>query len=258
MITYLTIHPSDKATPMIKEVKHAHMAYTIKNLHLLRGRIASSAKGGAMVICDIDTAPYEGSFNSLSAEIYNECLRRNFDSVVLDLSAKPTAETGPFAAKLCSELCKTRIKVHVPYLYSVLCPDANYIVSSSISGGSLREHLSELSQIHGNSRLSLEIERIAMDFNMPSSTSESRLLACDELKSLMQIHSSQSFYSSELCSNYFTYSDSSGNAHFVLFDDARSIADKINLANSLAYDSAFIIYHQIRDIIPELISYFKS
>ena len=255
MKTYLTVTPTDRIDLSDMPFKAAHMAYKIRSLHLMRGRISSGARSGMMVITDIDTSPAEGSFKSLAAEIYNECLRRNFDGAILDFDAKPTAPTSHFASKLCEELSKLKIRIYVPYLYSVFCPDASYIVSSSISGGSLREHLDQLSDIHGSTRLVLECERIAMDFLMPSASSEGKHLSREELNTLLQNTQAQTFYSPELCTNYFTYTDHTGKTHFVIFDNAHSLTDKLRLAQTLGFQAAFLLYPEIDDIYTEMSSY---
>lgn len=255
MKTYLTLTPAERINLSSSPFSPAHMAYKIRSLHLMRGRISSNTRSGMMVITDIDTSPAEGSFKSLAAEIYNECLRRDFEGVILDFNSKPTADTSPFASNLCEKLCDMKLPIYVPYLYSVFCPDAKYIVSSSISGGSLREHLDQLSDIHGSTRLSVECERIAMDFMMPSPSAEGKRLSREELNALMQNTQAQTFYSPELCTNYFTYSDHTGKTHFVIFDNAHSITDKLRLAQNLGFDSAFLLYPEIDDIYKEISTY---
>jgi len=255
MKTFLTVYPSNKVDITNPDVLFAHMAYKIRALHLMRGRITANSKGGIMVITDIDTSPSEGSFKTLAAEIYNECLRRSYEAVILDFEAKPTASTSTFASNLCDALSVMKVAVYVPCLYSIFCPDANYIISTAISGGSLSEHLEQMMQIHGHNKLALEIERIAMDFIMPSPSSEGKILSSNDLASLLENTRSQTFYSPELCTNYFTYSSVTGQTHFVLFDNAHSIADKLNLAKKLGFKSAFLLYPEISDIFQELSSY---
>lgn len=252
MKIYLSTSPTDKIPELNPIFDHAHIAYNIRSNHLMRGRLFSNTKSGMMVITNIDTTPSEGSFDVLSTEIYNECLRRNFTGVVLDFPPKPTTLTAGFASNLCQALHNKKILTYIPYLYSVFCPDSNYIVSSAISGGSLREHLQQLIDIHGRTRLALEIERITMDFNMPSSSPEGKSLSQNELSTLMEKSQSQSFYSSELLGNYFTYTDTLGNTHFVLYDNAQSILDKLHLAESLGFETAFLLYPDISDIFYKL------
>ncbi len=257
MKIHLTLSPTDKIRNQTLDFNYAHIAYNIRSLHLMRGRLFTNTKSGMMVITNIDTSPAEGSFNVLATEIYNECLRRNFDGIVLDFNTKPTSSTAPFAANLCEALHNKKLHTYLPYLYSVFCPNSSYIVSSAISGGSLREHLQQLIDIHGRSKLALEIERIAMDFNMPATSSEGKTLTRDELNSIIEHTQAQSFYSPELLSNYFTYTDPLGQTHFVLYDNAQSIIDKLHLAESLGFETAFLLYPDVSDIFPQIQTYLK-
>ena len=208
-----------------------------------------------MVVSDIDVGPAEGTFGALANEIYNECIRHGFEGIVLDFETKPTSTTSPFARRLCEELTPKKLPVYVPYLYAVFCPDARYTLSTAISGGSLREHLEQMIEIHGVSKLALEVERICMDFPMPSPTPEGKRLSRKELAAIFENTEAQSFYSPEMCCNYFTYSDPLGQAHFVLFDDARSITDKLQLARSLGLAIQFLLFPEVEDILPEITSY---
>ena len=51
--------------------------------------------------------------------------------------------------------------------------------------------------------------------------------------------------------NYFTYTE--GNAgHFVLFDDAGTLRQKIRLARELGIREAFLMYPEVADILTEI------
>ena len=50
---------------------------------------------------------------------------------------------------------------------------------------------------------------------------------------------------------YFTYS--AGNStHFVLFDDAETLRQKVKLAQNLGIQTAFLMFPEVVDLLPEL------
>ena len=55
----------------------------------------------------------------------------------------------------------------------------------------------------------------------------------------------------DLCARYFTYSRS-GETHFVLFDDAGTIAQKLRIGTSLGLSAAFFMWPEIQDIAGDL------
>ena len=50
---------------------------------------------------------------------------------------------------------------------------------------------------------------------------------------------------------YFTYSAGSG-THFVLFDDAETLRQKVRLAQGLGIQTAFLMFPEMSDLVPEL------
>ena len=59
------------------------------------------------------------------------------------------------------------------------------------------------------------------------------------------------FFSQDLCARYFTYSRD-GEAHFVLFDDADTLNQKLRLGAGMGFAAAFFMWPEVRDIAPRL------
>ena len=68
---------------------------------------------------------------------------------------------------------------------------------------------------------------------------------------LREKHPSSVYFSRELMAKYFTYSAGSG-THFVLFDDAETLRQKVKLAQNLGIQTAFLMFPEISDLVPEL------
>lgn len=230
---------------------NAHLAYKIDNGHLMRGRIPLSLHGGAMVIGQIN---YNcNDINVLFLEIFNECCRREFDSVLLDLGNSPCTKSVSFASALCEKLNAKKIITYIPVYYSDFCNQSNYLVPGIISGGSFKEYLESLVLKLGASRLALELDALAMDFTMPSDTSEGIHMSRTQLHDMLDMIGDNTFYSPELCSNYFTYANSRKETHFVLFDTVHSLLEKLSIARKLGFASSFLFIPETDEIFTLLI-----
>lgn len=127
------------------------------------------------------------------------------------------------------------------------------IVSSAISGGTLRELLTKHVNEYGAENIALGAEFVRADFLLPALNGTGKELTLDETQALISKYRSPSFYSKDLETNYFSYKEG-GNAHMVLFDNSRSIRGKAELALSLGITKCFIAYDETRHIIKNILS----
>ena len=73
----------------------------------------------------------------------------------------------------------------------------------------------------------------------------------EALDRLMERESPAVFFSQDLCARYFTYCRN-GEAHFVLFDDAGTLTQKVKVGSSLGFSAAFFMWPEVRDIAGDL------
>ena len=59
------------------------------------------------------------------------------------------------------------------------------------------------------------------------------------------------FFSQDLCARYFTYTRE-GETHFVLFDDADTLQQKLQTGTRMGFSAAFLMYPEVRDLLPQL------
>ena len=97
----------------------------------------------------------------------------------------------------------------------------------------------------------LDLQRLMMDFTLPATSGEGKPLTANELSALRKRLSPSVFFSQELCARYFTYMQN-GQAHFVLFDDAETLQQKMNIAEKLGYQKALMMYPEIIDLTEQL------
>lgn len=208
----------------------AHLAYRL-GPHLLRAEGVSPPRGGLMVV---DDRGYSGLYGTeaLCGEIVRECQSRGFSGAVLDFEGRlPPLEQ--IAGQLDEAFVRRGWELYVPERYAARAPHARVMISSAISGGSLRRRLEETLERFGESRVTLALERVAEDFYLPAPTGRGKPLTQEELKELMERLSPSVFFSGELCQRYFTYMSRETGAHFVLFDDAATLSRKLEVARSL-------------------------
>lgn len=119
--------------------------------------------------------------------------------------------------------------------------------SVCVSGGDIAEYLHALSR-SDNAR-AVFIPRIARLFPMPAKDRDGRKIPHEEIKPLILRHDAKPFYSPQMMLNYFIFQKNYDCISFALFDDARSISEKLRLAKRLGFKSAFLAYRSIYDII---------
>ena len=73
----------------------------------------------------------------------------------------------------------------------------------------------------------------------------------------MERESPAVFFSQDLCARYFTY-NRNGEAHFVLFDDADTLNQKLRLGAGMGFYAAFFMWPEVRDIAPRLFGPWKG
>ena len=120
-----------------------------------------------------------------------------------------------------------------PGAVRTLLPHAQVCISSALSGGTLVQRLREAQERFGRDRVVLALQRVAEDFFLPSPTGSGTPLTQEELRERIQQRQPSIFFSHELCARYFTYMSRESGAHFVLYDDASTLAKKLQVARSL-------------------------
>lgn len=164
------------------------------------------------------------------------------------LNPPPAPTRLSFLTQLARQLASHGLILFSPLILPA--EGAALLIGTGISGGSLRVLLEESVNRYGAAHLALDLERVMMDFPLPCPTGCGTPLTREELLSLRQKHHSSVYFSRELMANYFTYSAERG-THFVLFDDEETLRQKVSLAQRLGIPSAFVMYPEIADLLPE-------
>lgn len=250
----LTVPPEGAKPTQANGLTPAHMAYRVGDgPHLFRAALPTASRGGYMVIDDVGFNGL-GEATPLCHEILRECTARGFTGVICDFEAKPFQVLVRAVAQLGELLEKRGWPLLVPEAYAHASDKARVLVSSALSGGSLKQKLADAAERYGQSRVVLAVERTALDFYLPSPTGQGAPLTREELAARMEDLAPSVFFSDELCAHYFTYMSKQNGAHFILFDDAGSIRKKLYIARSLGITAAVLAWPQVDDILEAVLA----
>lgn len=249
----LTTPPDQSRAVLALGVPVAHMAYRVGGgPHLYRSNMPVAVRGGLMVI---DDAGFDGQGESapFCQEVIRECVARNFDGIVCDFEARPFSVLGKIVAELGEQTHRRGWPLYVTEPYARFSDKTKVLISTALSGGSLRQRLEEAAEQYGAERVALAVERVTQDFFLPSPSGQGVPLTQEELEKRMERLAPSVFFSNELCAYYFTYMSPQNGAHFILFDNAASIRKKLQVAQSLEITDALIPYPQVTDLLPEIL-----
>lgn len=250
----LTVPPEGAKPTQANGLTPAHMAYRVGDgPHLFRAALPTASRGGYMVIDDVGFNGL-GEATPLCHEILRECTARGFTGVICDFEAKPFQVLVRAVAQLGELLEKRGWPLLVPEAYAHASDKARVLVSSALSGGSLKQKLADAAERYGQPRVVLAVERTALDFYLPSPTGQGAPLTRGELAARMEDLAPSVFFSDELCAHYFTYMSKQNGAHFILFDDAGSIRKKLYIARSLGITAAVLAWPQVDDILEAVLA----
>lgn len=228
-----------------------HLAYQIgPDNHLHRSIVSRQTQNGLMAISDTAPPPIQDSAQ-LCREILRECTNRGFDGVHADFGTVTTPDRIAFLEQLSPLLHRNSKKLFVSSAYGRHVPSAYVLINTALSGGTLRAMLSDAAYTFGRQRIAMDIERLRMDFLLPSPSGEGTALSQGTFEALYQECAPSVFFSHELCAKYFTY-QKEGRTHFVLFDDADTIRFKLKLGTALELRYAFLLYSEVSDLAASL------
>ncbi len=206
----------------------AHIAYQVApGPKLMRAGNQMPGQGGFLYISP-EPSVLCGNHGFFLQQILRECRARHYIGVIADL---PPHQSG-LAADMDRLLHAQGLALYLPDRYAPYAPNAKLMFSTAISGGSLRHRLMDAIRSYGRERVIPALERTAADFSIPSLSGEGTSLSNESLSLLRTRVRPDLYWSSDLCTRYFTYSEQ-GQPHFVLFDDGESLRAKLRLAEEL-------------------------
>ena len=248
---YLSAIPGETAGFSAQGLLYAHVAYRIgPDSTLLRRNLLLETRGGLLSVSSRE-APQISDPTALCEATLRECNRRSYNGAVLDFEPPCRRDLLQFAKQLAPLLHNSKRILYVPEDYAHQVPQASPIICTALSGGDLTERLKQAASRYPKRHLALDVQRLCMDFALPARSGEGIPLSDDAFKALLQEKHPSIFFSPALCTRYFTYVQN-GIAHFVLFDDADTLRQKVRIGNQLGFSTAFFQWPEISDIAAQL------
>jgi len=231
-----------------------YAAYRVgRGPHLFRDRGPAPPRGAYMVI---DSRGFDGwgEPGSFCQEVVRECAARGLRGVICDFPGRPMSLLERVVVQLEENLSRRSMPLIVPEGYGGCTRRAGVAISSALSGGSWRTRLEEAGeQFGGMERVVVQVERVAEDFFLPSPTGSGRAMSQEELRECLEQRAPSVFFSGDLCARYFTYRSKDNGVHFILYDDAGSIAKKLQTAWELGSRRALAGYGEVGNWLPQLL-----
>ena len=247
---FLSVAPRDARAALQFHNRLAHVAYRIgEESRLLRQNLLQS-RGGILSLSDYRCPPI-GKPDALCREILQECNLRCYGGVLADFEGDAAQDRLNFLEKLCNALSRSNRRLFLPERYALQVPGATAVICTALSGGTFQQRLEDATRRFGRGQVALDVERLAMDFRLPAPSGSGIPLEPDALQTLLLDMSPATFYSRDLCARYFTYARD-GATHFVLYDDAETIRQKIRVGHEMGLCAAFLMYPEVKDLLPAL------
>ncbi len=225
----------------------AHMTYRVENGPKLYRSVAADQIHGGVLMADNLHLNQIGSSSFFCRQVVRECRARGAEGFLANWCGRPSPEMARLTTDLARAMENARLSLWVPETYAKCAPAAYVLISSAISGGTLKARITDAKNAYGAERVTLCVERVAEDFVMPAPTGSGVALTPEGLNGLMKrIHPSV-YYSAELCAHYFTYGDG-GKVHFVLFDNQGSIRKKLSMAKQLGVQQAVVMWEEFSSL----------
>lgn len=239
--TLFLVTPPEQAQRAVKYgLLGAQMAYHVGNgPHLFRTQGTLTRSGGVLVAHHSDFDG-RGEAEPLCQEVIRECAARGYQGVFFDFEGRPFPVLRKAIEQLGPAFQRRGWTLYVPEGYITVCPSVKAVISTALSGGSLKQRLGQVAERLGPERVALGLEWVAEDFTLPAPDGAGVHLSQEELDRLLEQRSPAVYFDQELCAHYFTYMHTGQSAHFVLYDNPSSMVKKLAIAHALGIREGFL------------------
>ncbi len=232
----------------------AHLAYrAARGGVLLRAGIPPASPGHMMAIDAKGYTPAAGDGAALCRRILWECAARGYAAIVADWEFSPTPAALALSAALAGGAAEAEIPLYLPEHLARQAGTERVMISSALSGGSFLLRLEEAQARFGRDRAVLALCPCRAEFSLPDPTGRGRSLSPEELREKLERCRPAVFFSRDLCANYFTYRPGPESVSLVLFDNERSLEEKLACARRLGMPAVLMAYPEVKSLLPRLL-----
>lgn len=197
---------------------------------------------GFMALSDSGYDRNPGDGRALALQCLEVCRSLGLEGLLCDFEQPVRRPLEAFTAE-CADLFQSRgMPMYVPERYAACHHWPKVYIPTAMTSGSLRARLSAAVSSYGAGRVALEMEALARDLVLPSSSGAGEAISREKLEVILRNRGGVSFFSGELAANYFTERDAAGATHFFVYDDATTFARKTELALTLGITCGFVLY----------------
>lgn len=226
-----------------------YMGYRITAGRLMRDA-GLHMSGGLPILCDAGVNEDSFDLKRFARDTFAELELKKAVGLVADF-ARDTPRTREIIAELSRITSRRGVPLYAPEALADAAEGICAILPSALIEGSLKERLqTAAAKISGG--IALEIIPTRMDYTLPVERHEGKRLTEAELTALINDLQPMSFFSTELCTKYFTYIASDRSAHFVLYDDASTIVQKLRLADACGAKASFLLYAEVAGMLENI------
>ena len=251
----LAVQPSEvgavRAVEPARQATLAYFGYRIVGGRLMRGT-GAPGQGGMPILCDagFDGQPFD--IRRFGGDVAAELAARAARGIVADFAREDAPVLRDTAAELARIAAVRGLPLYTYPAYEPFAPGARVLIGSAVAEGSLAAVLHAACERYTPERVALEVMPVRVDYALPASDGSGKRLSEQELARMLSSMAPMSFFSSELCAKYFTYLAPDRRAHFVLYDDASTVAQKLRVAESCGVRTAFLLYAEVAGMLGEL------
>lgn len=238
----------------IESARGANLAYL--SYRIVGGRLMRDAgtvgRGGMPVICDagFDGQPFD--IQRFGGDVAAELASRASVGIVADFAREESPVLREVVGELARVAAVRKLPLYTSPAYEPYAPGAHVLIGSAVAEGSLSGVLLAACERYTPERVALEVMPTRTDFALPVGEGGGKRLSEAELAHMLDAQAPMSFFSSELCAKYFTYLAPDRRAHFVLYDDASTIAQKLRVAENCGVKTTFLLYAEVGTMLAEV------
>ena len=233
--------PELRQTACAARLPVANAAYRLEGGYLCALPMPRSLQGGALLLTG-----WDGVWRDTAAQgILRECRARQYGAVIVPFPDPSLVQA------LAPPLYRAGLALWVHENCAHAAPGGRVLVCTALSGGDMEERLTRCCRAFGADRIVLDLQRLRMDFRLPARSGQGKPLSGEALDQLMAREAPAVFFSQDLCARYFTYTEK-GETHFVLFDDADTLNQKVKTGAKMGFAAAFFMWPEVRDIAGKL------
>ena len=236
---YCLARPHENFPPIESGIIRILCAYRAgRGGSLLSLPVGGMLRGGLMGLDDRGLDPTDFDSERFACRAVAECALRGYEGIYAELSCEDLASR--VVPELERHLIRRRGRLYLCENAAPFAKSGRVVINSDVTGGSFSGFLAEKCGAYGAGRLALGLSHMRLDYTIPAADPSGMRINDITLTRLLKQSGAQVFFSDELCSNYFTYTDSSGSQHFTLFDNRRSMLKKMIMARDAGIAEVFI------------------